>query len=414
VIPFDDTREDDVLNRLLQRLDELHPEMIETRRDLHMHPELSFQEERTPRVIAERLEELGIEVRTGVGGRGVVGVLKGGSPGRTIALRADFDALPIQEENDVPYASQVSGVMHACGHDVHTATLLGVARALSEVRESLAGNVVFVHQFAEEVTPGGAKSMIEDGCLDGVDAIYGAHVLSTLPCGKVGIRPGNAMAAADVFEVTVRGRGGHGAMPHNATDPIVIASQLVLGLQQIVSRTVDPLKPAVVTVGSLHAGSAFNVIPETATLRGTVRTFDAGVRDDIEAAIARIAEGVCAAGGATCEVVYGRGYPALRNHQQPTETVERIARDLLGDEAVSREEPVMGGEDFAYYLEKVPGTFFYYGGGNDELGMTYPHHHPRFDVDERSMLTGAKVFVAGVLDFLAEKSGAVELEAAWG
>jgi amidohydrolase len=401
-----------VLNRLLphllKRLEELHPEMIETRRDLHMHPELSFQEERTPRVIAERLSSLGLDVRSGVGGRGVVGLLRGGRPGRTLALRADFDALPIQEENDVPYASQTPGVMHACGHDVHTATLLGVARALSEVRGDLAGNVVFVHQFAEEQTPGGAKAMIEDGCLDGVDAIYGAHVLSTLPFGKVGIRAGDAMAAADVFEVVVRGRGGHGAMPHTATDPIVIASQLVLNLQQIVSRNVDPLRPAVVTVGSLHAGSAFNVIPETATLRGTVRTFDAEVRDAVEAAITRIAEGTCAAGGATCEVSYQRGYPALRNHAEATETVERLARDLLGEQAVDRVEPVMGGEDFAYYLEKLPGTFFYYGGANEELGMTYPHHHPRFDVDERSMLVGAKVFVAGVLDFLQQEPARTE------
>jgi amidohydrolase len=393
-----------MLNRLLSRLEELYPEMVEFRRELHMHPELSFEEVRTPARIAERLEALGLEVRTAVGGRGVVGHLRGGRPGRTIALRADFDALPIQEENDVPYASNVPGVMHACGHDIHTAALLVVARALSEVREQLAGGVVFIHQFAEEVSPGGARPMIEDGCLDGVDVIYGAHVLSTLPYGVVGVRPGPAMAAADIFEITVKGRGGHGAMPHLTVDSLVVASQLVLNLQQIVSRNVDPLKPAVVTVGSLHAGTTTNVIPDSAVLKGTVRTFDEDVRVAIEAAIERIAGATCSAAGASCDVAYQRGYPALRNHERETATVERLAKELYGSDAVTTVEPMMGGEDFAYYLEQRPGTFFYVGGGDEARGMSWPHHHPRFDVDERSMLVAAKLFAAGVVDFLGEGS----------
>lgn len=389
-----------MLDALIERLENLFGEMVELRRDLHMHPELSFQEERTPAKIAAYLESLGIEVRTGVGGRGVVGVLDGARPGKTVALRADFDALPIQEENDLPYASQVPGVMHACGHDVHTATLLTVAKVLGEARGELAGRVVFIHQFAEELAPGGAKPMIEDGCLDGVDAIYGAHVWSSLPLGKVGFRAGHAMAAADTFEVTINGRGGHGAMPHVTVDPLVTASQLVVNLQQVVSRNVDPLKPAVVTVGSLHAGSAFNVIPDTAYLKGTVRTFDENVRKDIESAIGRIVEGTCAAAGAQASYSYKRGYPAVWNHQAETDTIERLARKLLGDDAVTEVEPVMGGEDFAYYLEKVPGTFFFVGGRNEELGMNFPHHHPRFNVDERSMPVAGRLFLAAVLDHL--------------
>ena len=388
-----------MLDALIERLEGLFGEMVELRRHLHMHPELSFHEDRTPAKIADYLESLGIEGRTGVGGRGVVGVLEGARPGKSIALRADFDALPIQEENDLPYASQVPGVMHACGHDVHTATLLAVAKVLSEVRDELAGRVVFIHQFAEELAPGGAKPMIEDGCLDEVDAIYGAHVWPSLPLGKVGFRTGHAMAAADTFEVTINGRGGHGAMPHFTVDPLVTASQLVINLQQIVSRNIDPLSPAVVTVGSLQGGSAFNVIPDTACLKGTVRTFDEVVRRDVETAIARIAEGTCAAAGAKASFNYERGYPAVWNHRAETDTVERLARELFGDDAVIEFGPVMGGEDFAYYLERVPGTFFFVGGGNEELGMNFPLHHPRFNVDERSMLVGGRLFLAAVLDY---------------
>ncbi|MEX2541038.1 MAG: amidohydrolase [Trueperaceae bacterium] len=403
-----------MLDRLMRRLEELYPEMVEIRRDLHMNPELSFEEVRTPHLVAERLEGLGLEVRTGVGGRGVVGLLRGGRPGRTIALRADFDALPIQEENDLPFASLVPGVMHACGHDIHTAGLLGVATVLSEVREQLPGNVVFIHQFAEEVTPGGARSMVEDGCLDGVDAIYGSHVLSTLPFGQVGVCAGAAMAAVDTFDLTIFGRGGHGASPHMTTDPIVVASQLVMNLQQIVSRHVDPLEPAVVTVGSLHAGTVHNVIADTAHLKGTVRTYSSEVRADIEQAVRRIVAATCDLAGARAELSYRPGYPAVFNHPEETATVERLARDLFEDDAVVQVEPVMGGEDFAYYLEKVPGTFFFVGGGNEELGMTYPHHNPRFDVDERSMLVAGRVFLAGVLDFLDASDSKTQLAEAAG
>lgn len=387
---------------LFARLEALYPDLVEFRRDLHMNPELSFHEVRTPEKIAEYQRGLGLEVRTGVGGRGVVATLHGGKPGRTVALRADFDALPIQDEKDVPYRSTVPGVMHACGHDIHTAGLLGVATVLSEVRDKLAGNVVFIHQFAEEVTPGGAKPMIEDGCLDGVDVIYGAHVHSPVEHGKVGTIAGPAMAAADAFEVTVRGKGGHGASPHQTVDPIVVASHLILALQQIVSRQVNPLKSAVVTVGSLHAGNAFNVIPESVTISGTVRTFDPEVKATVTTALERMVEHVCATFGAEGTLDYTHGYPAVVNHQEQTDRVTRLARELLGEDNVLDQEPSMGGEDFAYYLEKVPGTFFFTGGRNESIDATFPHHHPRFDADERSMLVTGKLFIAAVLEELSE------------
>jgi amidohydrolase len=401
-----------MLSELFDRLDTLFPEMVGIRRDLHMHPELSFQEERTPQRIAAYLESLGLHVRTGVGGRGVVGLLEGGKPGRTIALRADFDALPIHEESEVPYASTVPGVMHACGHDIHTATLLGTARVLSEVREELHGNVVFVHQFAEELMPGGALAMIEDGCLDGVDVIYGAHVLSTLPTSVVGLCSGPAMAASDRFDIAIRGRGTHGAMPHLGVDPVAIASQLVLNLQLIVSRRIDPLKPAVVSVGSLLAGNAFNVIPDSATLSGTVRTLDEEVRGFIEEAVCQIAESTCKSAGATAELSYQRGYPTLWNHPDETERLEGIARRLFDEEQVKIIPPSMGAEDFAYYLQRVPGSFFFVGGGNSKLDATFPHHHPRFNVDERAMGTAGRLFIAVVFEHLGKGVAAGDLEAA--
>jgi amidohydrolase len=393
-----------MLNQLFNRLEELFPELVEFRRDLHMYPELSFHEENTPKKVAQFLTDLGIEVRTGVGGRGVVGTLKGGKPGKTVALRADFDALPIQDEKDVPYKSKVPGVMHACGHDIHTASLLGVAKVLSEHKEELEGNVVFIHQFAEELAPGGAKPMIEDGCLDGVDVIYGAHVWSMDPYGTVGVNEGFTMAASDSFDIEIVGKGGHGATPHLTVDPLVVGSQLVLNLQQIVSRRVDPLKPAVVTVGAFHSGEAFNVIPNAAKLKGTVRTFDEDVRDMIEEAIGQITAATCDSAGAKADYKYARGYPALWNHPEEIRRVEELAQGVIGQEKVIRMEPIMGGEDFAYYLQEVPGAFFFVGGGNPDIEATYPHHHPMFNVDERSMMITGKLFISSVLNYLSQGS----------
>jgi amidohydrolase len=386
-----------MLENLFDRLEELYPDLVNFRRDLHMYPELSFKEENTPKKIAAFLSTLGIEVKTGVGGRGVVGFLKGGKPGRTVALRADFDALPIQDEKEVEYKSRIPGVMHACGHDIHTAALLGVAKVLSEVKDKIEGNVVFIHQFAEEQLPGGAKFMIEDGCLEGVDVIYGAHVAAMFPTGSVGVREGYSMAAYDSFEIEIYGKGAHGAMPHLSVDPLVTGCQLVLNLQQIVSRRVNPIKPAVLTIGSFNSGQTFNVIPGTGKITGTVRTFDEDVRDLIEKTIGEITKTTCEGAGATSKYNYRRGYPALWNHPEESKRVEELANNLFGQEKVIHIPQAMGGEDFAYYLQKVPGTFFHVGGGHE-----YPHHHPMFDVEEKSMLQIGKLFISSAFHYLTD------------
>ncbi|MFF2288946.1 M20 metallopeptidase family protein [Peribacillus butanolivorans] len=392
-----------MFKKLFSRLQEVYPELVRFRRDLHMYPELSFNEVNTPKKIADVLTNLGLEVRTEVGGRGVVGLLKGGKPGKTVALRADFDALPISDEKDVEYKSRIPGVMHACGHDVHTAALIGVAKVLSEVKDELKGNVVFIHQFAEEVIPGGAKPMIEDGCLDGVDVIYGAHVSSILPLGMVAVGEGYIMAAGDTFEIEIYGKGGHGATPHLSVDPIVVGSQLVLNLQQIVSRRVDPSKTAVVSVGSFQSGQASNIIPDTAKITGTVRTFEESVQDLIEEAIGKIATSTCEGAGATVKFKYERGYPTLWNHPEETIKAEKLAKNLLGEEKIIQIQPftLTGMEDFAFYLQKVPGTFFYVGGANPAMNAIYPHHHPKFNVDEESMLYIGKMFIALVFNYLS-------------
>ncbi len=397
---------------LFSRLEALYPELVEFRRDLHMHPELSFEEVRTPQLIAEYHRALGLDVRTEVGGRGVVATLKGGKPGKTVALRADFDALPINDEKDVPYKSTVPGVMHACGHDIHTAGLLGVAKVLSEVRDQLRGNVVFIHQFAEELTPGGAKPMIEDGCLDGVDVIYGAHVHSPLETGKVGTVVGPAMATTDSFDLTVQGKGGHGATPHVTVDPIVVASHLILALQSIVSRQTDPLKSAVVTIGAIHGGNACNVIPERVHLKGTVRVFEPEVHKSVRESLERLVDQVCSAFGAEGILDYMFGYPTVVNHAEQTALVEDVVRQVVGEENLVTLAPMMGGEDFAYYLQKVPGTFFFVGGRNEDLKAVYPHHHPRFDVDERSMLVTGRIFIGAVLRELGQAEGVAPAEGA--
>ncbi|MEK4027220.1 M20 family metallopeptidase [Pseudobacillus sp. FSL P4-0506] len=391
------------MEKLYQLLDEVFDEMIAIRRYLHEYPELSFQEVETPKYIAEYHKKLGTEVRTGVGGRGVVATLRGSKPGKTVALRADFDALPIQEETDVPYKSKVDGVMHACGHDSHTATLLGLAKALSEMKDGIAGNVVFIHQHAEEVLPGGAIAMIEDGCLERVDVIFGQHIWSNAPVGTVEYRPGPIMAAADFFKIKIQGKGGHGAQPHQTKDSVVIGSQLVGNLQQIVSRRVDPLDTAVLSIGSFVAKNAPNVIADTAVLSGTVRTFRESTRESIAQEIERIIVGTCVAGDVEYTYAYEKGYPAADNPKEEIEFVMDIARTVPGVTAVNECEPQMGGEDFAYYLQHVKGAFFFTGAQNPELGASYPHHHPKFNIDERGMLVAAKVLGAATLAYLKKE-----------
>ncbi|GAA0449852.1 amidohydrolase [Alkalibacillus silvisoli] len=386
-----------MIERLFQQLEAIHPQLVEFRRDLHMYPEVSHQEVETPKKIAAYLDKLDLEVKTGVGGQGVIGILHGGKPGKTIALRADFDALPIQDEKDVDYKSRVDGVMHACGHDVHTSALLGVANVLSQFKDEVPGTIIFVHQFGEEMTPGGAKPMIDDGCLEGVDLIYGAHVMSNVPVGQFGVRSGYVSSAQDDFVIEVNGKGGHGAMPHMTVDALVTGSQLVTNLQQIVSRRVSPMDSAAVTVGSFHSGEGHNIIPEKAILKGTVRTYSAEVRDMIEQAMHEITKMTCEAAGASFEIDYVRDCPSMYNDPIETERIAQLGAKVFGEEKVVEMEPLMGSEDFAYFQEEVPGVYFVIGGGNPDIGADYPHHHPMFDVDERAISHIAKMMIASVM-----------------
>nr|WP_310198673.1 amidohydrolase [Neobacillus niacini] len=387
---------------LFDKLEEIFPELVQIRRDFHMHPELGYEEVETPKKVAKYLGELGLEVRTQVGGRGVVGILRGGRPGKTVALRADFDALPIQDEKQVEYKSRVPGVMHACGHDLHTAALLGVAKVLSEVRDSIEGNVVFIHQFAEEKHPGGALPMIEDNCLEDVDVIYSAHVLANLPYETVGIKEGYLLASADEFEIEIIGKGGHAAHPYEAIDPIVLGSQIIMSLQQIVSRRIKPMDPAVVSVCTFHSGDAHNVIPHSAKMTGSVRAFNKETRIKLEESIKSIVQNLCDEAGATVKINYLHGYPSVYNDPVETKRVERVAKSIFSKDKVIKKEPFMAADDFAYFLEKVPGVYVMVGGRNDEIGASYPHHHPMFDVDERAILTIGKVFISSVVDYLSE------------
>ncbi|AWX57654.1 amidohydrolase [Brevibacillus brevis] len=388
-------------DQLKELLKQMEPQIISWRRHLHQHPELSFQEEKTPALIAEILRGLHFdEVRTGVGGRGVIGVLRGGRPGKVVALRADFDALPIQDQKEVPYKSTVPGVMHACGHDAHTSQLLGLASVLAAHREQFAGEIRFVFQHAEEENPGGATQMVQDGAVDGVDAIFGVHLWSMFPVGKVYISAGPLMANTDDFSIEIKGKGGHGAVPEETVDSIVIGSQIVGHLQTIASRNVSPLESVVVTVGTFHGGDSTNIIADSCRLTGTVRSFLPDVRDRAEQRLTEIAEGTAAMMGGSATVVYERGYPAVINHEKETAIAQEAAIATFGAGRVESMKPLMGGEDFSYYLEKVPGAYLFVGAGNPEKLATYPHHHPRFDIDEDAMLIAGELLGRTALHYL--------------
>lgn len=388
---------------IYETLESVFPEMIEWRRHLHRHPELSYQESETAAYVTRKLLAWGLEVRTFAGGgHGIVARLEGGSAGPTVALRADMDALPIQDEKTCEYASTVPGVMHACGHDAHTSTLLAVAKTLSRHRESLCGNVVFLFQPAEETTPGGALGMIEDGALDGVDVVYGIHLWTPFEVGTAASKPGPMMAAPDEFVIEIKGKGGHGGLPHEAIDSVFIASQLVVNLQSIVSRSVDPTEPCVVSVGSIHSGTTFNIIAETAVLKGTVRTFHSGLREKVRERLETIVHQTCSMHGAAYTLDYRMGYPPVINHTAEVDRFFRAAPHTFGEEGTRLSPLIMAGEDFAYYLERIPGCFMFVGAGNRERGIVYPHHHPRFDIDEKAMLDAAKLFVNMTLDYMNE------------
>jgi amidohydrolase len=379
---------------VMNKIESLYEEMAETRRHLHMYPELSHQEVETPAFIADRLEEMGIEVRRGVGGRGVVGYIRGGKPGKTVAFRADFDALPIDDKKEVAYKSRVPGVMHACGHDGHTAGLLGFAKAMTAVKEEIPGTIVLIHQFGEELSPGGARAMIEDGCLDGVDLVYGAHIQSKMENGRVYVRDGFLQASEDTIKIIVKGYGTHGAEPHTGVDPILAASHIMVALQSIVSRNSDPLKELVVSIGKFHAGDADNVIPSEAVMEGTIRVFDPALRKLAGERVTAIAENVARAMGASAEVVVETGYDALWNHPEAMDVVRQAAAETLGEENVVETSPVMPVEDFAYYTQAVPGAYFFVGAKMADDSLSFPHHHENFDFNEQAMVTAAKVFAA--------------------
>ena len=387
--------------RILQMTDlvpaDLEREAIAWRRHLHANPELSFEEVDTSRYVEETLgsfDALELERPTATS---VVATLRGARPGKVLALRADMDALPIQEETGLEFASTRPGVMHACGHDGHTAMLLGTAKLLAARRDELAGEVRFVFQHAEEKPPGGARQLVEAGVMDGVDLVVGAHLASIKEAGKVSCRPGPIAAAADTFSAVIRGRGGHAAMPHRTVDPVVVAAQVVTNLQQLVSRTVDPLRSAVVSVTQFHAGTADNIIAESVQLGGTVRTFDPEVREGLREGLERVFRGVTEAHGATYALEYSDGYAAVVNDETAAGLVEAAARAELGDGAIMEADPIMGGEDFSAYLERAPGAFFWVGAGSEDA---FPHHHPRFRIDESAFRPGIAVFVRMALDYL--------------
>lgn len=368
-------------------------QVIEWRHYLHKNPELSFHEVQTSQFVYDTLLSFGNLEVTRPTPTSVIARLIGATPGDTLAMRADMDALPIQEENDFEFASMNPGVMHACGHDGHTAMLLGAAKILSSLKENVRGEIRFLFQHAEEVLPGGAEEMVQAGVMEGVDRVIGIHLISTLTLGKVGIVYGPMMAAPDTFTLTIRGKGGHAAYPHQCIDPIAIGVQVVSNLQQIVARNTDPLDSLVVSVTQFHGGTADNVIPETVQIGGTVRSFDARVRNSAPERMERIIKGVTAAHGAAYDFQYEQGYRPVVNDEEVTRVIEETALELFGEEGVLRLKPTMGGEDFSAYQQKAPGTFFRIGAGNSEKGIVYPHHHARFTIDDDALEYGVTMFV---------------------
>ncbi len=370
--------------------------LIVWRRELHQHAAVAWQEEWASAYLREHFKKLDLPVKK-MAGTGLRAVLKGRPGGKTVALRTDMDALPLQEEGNKTYLSLNPGAAHSCAHDGHMAVMMGVAELLSRRKGAFKGNVVFLCQPAEEHPPGGAKRMIEEGALEGVQAVFGVHFWQPLPTGTLGVIKGPMMAQSDNVWITVKGRGGHGAFPHGAVDPVFVAAQLVVNLQGVVSRNVDPLKPAVLTFGAVHGGTANNIIPDEVKLTGTVRTLDLKVQALMKRRIREVVEGTCAAFGAAADIVYEDGYPPLVNDPASVDLVLDVARRALGEESILAIDPMMGGEDFAFYLQEIPGAFFFFGAGD---GMKYPHHHPAFDFDEKALAPAAFLMAALALEFL--------------
>lgn len=393
-------REIEMNDRIEKLIDGVRNKVVAWRRHMHANPELSFQEHETAAFIVERLKEIGgIEILR-PSGTSVVGRLKGNRPGPTIAIRADFDALPIQEATGAAYASQRPGVMHACGHDGHTAMLLGTATVLSQLREDFAGEIRLLFENGEEAPPGGAKGMIEGGAMDEVDRVIGLHLWTPLEVGQVHINPRRMMAACDIFRIEVKGVGGHVGAPHRAVDPIAIGCQIVTNLQHLVAREIDPVEAAVVGVTEFHAGQSVGVIPATAVISGGTNMFDAGVRDLIERRIGEIASGICAAHGASCDYTYTRVYDAVINDPTTAGIVTTTARDIFGSGKVEERDPIMPGEDFSAFGQVAPSCFILVGAGNRGKGITAAHHDARFDIDEDALTIGVRLSVNALLALL--------------
>lgn len=394
-----------------QRIDnivaEIEPGLVADRRHLHQHPELAFQEYETAEFVRQRLESLGVEnIRTGVGQTGVTGVIRGTASGvgGNVLLRADMDALPILEETPVEFASVNPGVMHACGHDAHTAILLSVARVLTDLRDQFAGTVTLCFQPAEELPPGGGIGMIQDGALEGVDAVFALHMAAQMPTGTVAIAPGGVMAGGDLFRIIFQGKGGHAAEPHESVDPVIAAAATIVELQSVVSRNIDPMDRAVLSVCTFNGGEAFNVIPDTVEIGGTFRYFQFETGERIEKRLTEIATD-CASGlGCEAKVEILRGYPPTVNDDAMAELARQALIAELGEEAVRTADPVMGGEDFSHMLRARPGAYYVVGCYSEVDGVNYGHHHPKFDVDEDSLAIGVRSMTSIALAWLHENT----------
>ncbi|UOF90983.1 M20 family metallopeptidase [Fodinisporobacter ferrooxydans] len=385
---------DDVIERIKK-------EVIDWRRHLHQNPELSFHEEKTSQFVYETLLSFGNLEVTRPTKYSVMARLIGAHPGKTLAIRADMDALPINEENTFAFVSRTPGVMHACGHDGHTAMLLGTAKILTGLKERIKGEIRFLFQHAEEYFPGGAQEMVDAGVMEGVDVVIGAHLISDFEIGKVGIVYGPMMAAPDGFWISIKGKGGHGSAPHQTIDSIAIGAQVVTNLQHIVSRYTDPLDNLVISVGKFTGGEAPNVIADTVEMAGTVRSFDEKFRKSVPVHMERVVKGITEAHGATYKFRYEYGYFPVINNDEVTRVIEETVLEVYGDDAIDLQKPKMGAEDFSAFLRKAPGCYFVIGAGNQEKGIVYPHHHPRFTIDEDALEYGVKIFVNAALKFLS-------------
>ncbi|XKM14289.1 M20 family metallopeptidase [Orbaceae bacterium ac157xtp] len=376
-------------------------DMIAFRRDLHKNPELPFEEVRTTNRIAEELDKIGITYRR-TEPTGIIAEIKGGKPGKTVLLRADIDALPVQELNDkIDYKSSIEGKMHACGHDSHAAMLLTAAKVLYAIRADLPGNIRLIFQPAEEIAQG-AKAMVKQGAVEGVDNAFGMHIWSQMPHDKVSCVVGPSFASADIFTVKFKGQGGHGSMPHDTVDAVMVASSFVMNIQSIVSREIDPLEPAVVTIGRMEVGTRFNVIAENAVLDGTVRCFNVAVREKIESAIRRYADQVAATYRAKAVVEYTYGTLPVVNEAKSALLAQEVIKQAFGESYLYQERPTTGGEDFSYYTENIPGAFALVGSGNPKKDTKWAHHHGCFNIDEDAMIRGAELYAQYAWAYLSQ------------